>query len=126
MEFTIVAKNEEEIIERIQNVKILFDADIDYILFWAVLHNIGNGPTRRRPEDWKSLDVIEWVEFYRNYKIVVSERQIRLIFEYVNRYFPGILQLNSDGKYKAILRNNISEADNIFTLERIAFTSLSI
>ncbi|MBC3846289.1 hypothetical protein H8K90_07855 [Winogradskyella echinorum] len=126
MEFRIIARSEDELMERIHEMKSFHAAAINYELFWQVMHNIGNGPTRRRVEDWKSQSLAEWIVFYEEYNITVNKIQLSLIFEYVNRYFTGILQANSQGHYKAIVRSNISEADNIFTLERISLNTLSI
>ncbi|MFY0630978.1 MAG: hypothetical protein JXR05_11390 [Flavobacteriaceae bacterium] len=112
--------------ERIHLMKLFFESNIDYTLFWTIIHNIGNGPTRRNPQDWESLTIDEWVEFYASYKINISNSQLKLIFDYILRYFPNIIRMTSKDTYKSIVRNNLSESDDFFTLEKISLFSFSI
>ncbi|MCK7590606.1 hypothetical protein M0G43_08480 [Subsaxibacter sp. CAU 1640] len=104
--------------KRINLLKELFDNRVTYDLFWNLLYNMHNGPTRRIRIQWNSFDIAGWAEFYKRENIEVNENQIKLVFDYLNIYHNNVVIGLGQNKYQANHNYDIQEEN--FMIELIA------
>lgn len=123
MKYTFeIADNQFE--NRLLEIKGIYDAEVDYSIFWQIVQNLKNYTTRTNR--YNSLSIEEWVALYSKSRISVTENQLQLVFEYLRKHYSGILRRVDEKTYSENLTSNISGDENPFGLEMVVLKSISI